>query len=171
MPMAIAELVSVDRYLHTSFEHDAEFVEGTIVERPMPVWEHSRVQGFLVLTLGAMEAELGFYVVPEQRVQTRPDRFRVPDVCVVWERPAGDPGRRIVTKPPYLWIEILSPEDTAVETLEKVREYLAFGVGWVWVIEPVTRTGQIHSRTGVSSVENRIFVTDRFQIDLAAVGF
>ena len=49
--MAIAELVSVDRYLHTSFEHDAEFVEGTIVERPMPVWEHSRVQGFLVLTL------------------------------------------------------------------------------------------------------------------------
>jgi len=146
VPMAIAELVSVDRYLHTSFEHDAEFVEGTIVERPMPVWEHSRVQ-------------------------TRPDRFRVPDVCVVWERPAGDPGRRIVTKPPYLWIEILSPEDTAVETLEKVREYLAFGVGWVWVIEPVTRTGQIHSRTGVSSVENRIFVTDRFQIDLAAVGF
>jgi hypothetical protein len=75
-------------------------------------------------------------------VQTRADHFRVPDVCVVTERPDGEPGHRIVTHSPYFCIEILSPEDKAVETLEKVREYLRFGVTWVWVIDPVSLTGQ-----------------------------
>jgi hypothetical protein len=41
--MAIAELVTAEQYLHTSFEHDAEFVDGRIVERPMPTWEHTVV--------------------------------------------------------------------------------------------------------------------------------
>jgi hypothetical protein len=34
--MTVAELASAEQYLHTSFEHDAEFVEGRIVERPGP---------------------------------------------------------------------------------------------------------------------------------------
>jgi EAL domain-containing protein (putative c-di-GMP-specific phosphodiesterase class I) len=45
--MAVAELVSAEQYLHTSFEHDAEFVEGRIVERPVPTWEHAFLQTFL----------------------------------------------------------------------------------------------------------------------------
>lgn len=162
-------MVTAEQYLHTSFEHDAEFVEGRIVERPLPTWEHSRVQGFLVATLALSERRLNFYAMPEQRVQVQRDRFRVPDVCVVFEKPEGPVGRRIVTKTPYLCVEILSPEDTTIETLEKVKEYLDFGVQWVWVIEPVARSGQIHSRAGVSSVENRVFSTDQFEVDLASV--
>ena len=165
--MAVAELVSAERYLHSSFEHDAEFVEGRIIQRPMPTWEHACMQGFLIEELRVIGRRLGFFAVPEQRVQTRPDRFRVPDVCVVTEKPEGEPGRRIVTRPPYLSVEILSPEDTVVETLEKVREYLHFGVAWVWVIDPVSLTGQVHSVNGVVTVEDRIFSTDRFRIDLS----
>jgi Uma2 family endonuclease len=164
--MAIAELVTAEQYLHTSFEHDAEFVEGRIVERPLPTWEHSDVQGYLIENLRPMGRRMGFFAVPEQRVRTRPDRFRVPDVCVVTEKPTWPANRRIVTVPPHLCVEILSPEDTMVETLEKVREYLLFGVPWVWVIDPVTRTGQIHGPAGVTAIENRIFFTDRFEIDL-----
>ena len=166
--MAVAELISADRYLRTSFEHDAEFVEGRIVERPVPTWEHASMQGFLVRELWAIGRRLGLYAVPEQRVSVHSDRFRVPDVCMVTEKPQGRPGRRIVTEPPHLCIEILSPEDTTTETLEKVREYLAFGVAWIWVIEPVTRTGQIHSRQTVTAVGDGIFSTDRFRLDLTA---
>lgn len=115
-----------------------------------------------------MGRKLGFYALPEQRVQTRSDRFRVPDICVVLEKPTW---RGIVTSPPYLCIEILSPEDKTAETLEKIREYLEFGVEWVWVIDPPTCRGQIHTRTGVSAIENRIFTTGRFQLDLSAVEF
>jgi len=169
--MAVAELVSAEQYLHSSFEHDAEFVEGKLVQRPMPTWEHAAMQGFLIRELWAICRSLGFFAVPEQRVQIRPDRFRVPDVCVVTEKPDGEPGRRIVTRPPYLCVEILSPEDTAVETMDKVREYLHFGVAWVWVIDPVSLTGQVHSRNGVVGVEDRIFSTDRFTVDLSQAEF
>lgn len=51
--------------------------------------------------------------------------------------------------------------------MDKVREYLHFGVAWVWVIDPVSLTGQVHSRSGVVSVEDRLFSTDRFSIDLS----
>ena len=169
--MAVAELVSAEQYFHSSFEHDAEFVEGRLVQRPMPTWEHACMQGFLIRELWALCHRLGFFAVPEQRVQTRPDRFRVPDVCIVTDKPAGESGRRIVTSPPYLCVEILSPEDSAIETMDKVREYLNFGVAWVWVIDPVSLSGQVHSRNGVVSVEDHIFTTDRFEVDLSKAEF
>ena len=163
---AISELVSAEQYLRMSFEHDAELVKGRIVERPVPTWEHASMQGFLIRELWAMVRSFGMFAVPEQRVQIQTDRFRVPDVCVLDARPEGEPGRRIVTTPPYLCIEILSPEDTAVETLEKVREYLKFGVSWVWVIDPVSR-GQVHTGNSVAAVDDRIFSTDLFTVDLS----
>jgi Uma2 family endonuclease len=169
--MAVAEPVSAEQYLHSSFEHDAEFVEGKLVQRPMPTWEHACMQGFLIEELRAIGRRLAFFAVPEQRVQTRPHRFRVPDVCVVTDRPEGNPGRRIVTHPPYLCVEILSPEDTDVETMDKVREYLFFGVAWVWVIDPVSLSGQVHSRNGAVDVADRIFSTGRFSIDLSKAEF
>ncbi len=169
--MPNTELVTAEQYLHTSFEHDAEFVEGRIVERPLPTWEHSCVQRFLTRVLDPRLLPDGWDSVPEQRVQTRPNRFRVPDICVVTASPAGPFGRRIVTEPPYLCVEILSPEDTTTETLEKVREYLSFGVEWVWVIDPATRTGQIHSAHTITAVENQIFFTDRFHVNLGDAKF
>jgi Uma2 family endonuclease len=165
--MAVAELVTAEQYLHSTFEHDAEFVEGRLVQRIMPTWEHAAMQGFLTRELWAICRGLGFFAVPEQRVQTRPNRFRVPDVCVVTDKPEGEPGRRIVTRPPYLCVEILSPEDTAIETMAKLREYLDLGVAWVWIIDPVSLAGQVHSRNSVVSREDRIFSTDRFSVDLS----
>lgn len=165
--MAIAELITADQYLHTSFEHDAEFVEGGIVERPLPTWEHSFIQGYLLRVLYDRISPLGWFVVPEQRVQCRLDRFRVPDVCVVQRRPSGPVGRRIVSTPPWLCVEILSPEDSSAATGTKVRDYLDFGVPWVWVIDPVTCNGQIHTRGEIVSVQDKVFSTDLFRIDLA----
>ena len=169
--MAVAELVSAEQYLHTSFEHDAEFVEGRIIQRPVPTWEHACIQGFLIEELRIIGRRLGLFAVPEQRVQVNPDRFRVPDVCVVSDRPDGTFCHRIVTQPPYLCVEILSPEDTTVETLDKVREYLSFGVKWVWVIDPVSRSGQIHGADSIARAEDSIFSTDLFSVDLSRAEF
>jgi len=159
--------VTAEQYLHTSFEHDAEFVNGRIVERPAPYWEHSRMQGFLIVELRDAR-QLGWRTMLELRVQTGPDRYRVPDVCIV----TGGPDERgIMTRPPHLCVEILAPEDTAVELLAKVREYLKFGVEWVWVIDPVSLAGQVHSRSSAANVEDRIFSTDRFSVDLSNVEY
>jgi Uma2 family endonuclease len=164
--LAVEQLATAEEYLRTSFEHDAEFVEGRIVERPLPTWEHARIQTFLVRALWPLERRLGLFAVAEQRVQTQRRRYRVPDVCFA-AAPGGPFGRRIVTDQPHLCVEILSPEDSTAETMEKVREYLEFGVEWVWVIDPALGIGQIHGQTGSATVTDGIFSTPKFSINLA----
>ena len=39
--------ITAEQYLRMTFEHDAEFVHGEIVERAMPDYIHSRIQVLL----------------------------------------------------------------------------------------------------------------------------
>jgi hypothetical protein len=39
--MAVAARISAEQYLRSGFEHDAEFVDGRVVQRPMAAWEHA----------------------------------------------------------------------------------------------------------------------------------
>src|SRR5580700_6031002 len=65
-------------YLRMTFEHDAEFVHGEIVERAMPDLTHSRVQ-----TLLAVQIEnSGLFACVELRMKVAPDVYRIPDVAV-----------------------------------------------------------------------------------------
>ncbi len=125
------------------------------------------MQSFLIRELWPVGRPFDFYTIGEQRVQVLANRFRVPDVCVVTEKPDSPPGRRIVTKPPYLCVEVLSPDEPTAETQEKIEEYLAFGVPWVWAIDPISRTGEIYSPCTVFTVSNGIFTTGLFSIDTA----
>lgn len=163
--MATAQLISVDEYLHTSFEHDAEYVEGRIVYRPLPTNSHSGMQGFLVYCLTTMRNELGVWPWPEQRIQTRsdPPHFRVPDVCVT----NGRPDEEILTTPPFLCIEILSPGDSALELRAKIDEYLEFGVSYVWVIDPIARTGEVYTLGAIEKIRDGKFRAGAIEIDLA----
>lgn len=63
----------------------------------------------------------------------------------VWR--AGPLGDRIPSHPPFLVVEILSPEDRPVRLQPKIREYLADGVECVWVIDPDDAVILIGSRS------------------------
>jgi len=162
--MATTELVSVEEYLHSSFEYDAEYVEGRIVQRAMPQKPHSKMQVRLVRRLGPVADLLGYEVFTEQRIRTQraPARYRVPDLCVT----QGEPAEDVFTDPPFLCVEILSPDDTAVEVWAKIREYLAFGVAYVWIVDPNTGTGEIHSPGGTERVENGRFRAGEIEVHL-----
>jgi Uma2 family endonuclease len=56
--------------------------------------------------------------------------------------PAG-PQPDVLTEPPLLVIEILSPDDTYSDTQERARDYRAMGVETVWIIDPRTRSGRM----------------------------
>ena len=163
--MATAQLVSVEEYLHTSFEYDAEYVEGRIVHRSLPQLTHSDMQGNLYAALRGVVRSSGFRVWPELRIRTRSDpaRFRVPDLCVT----QGEPAEETLTSPPFLCIEILSPEDSALELRMKIEEYLAMGVDYVWVIDPVSLTGEICTRDRIEKIVNARFSPGEIRIDLA----
>lgn len=162
--MATTQLVSVEEYLHSTYEPDAEYVEGRIVPRALPKRPHSEIQTYLSHTLYEPARALGCKVWAEQRIRTRsdPPRYRVPDVCVT----RGDPRIDIFITPPFLCVEILSPDDTAIELRTKVEEYLAFGVEYVWIIDPNTRGGEVRSRNAVELVENGLFRAGEIEADL-----
>ncbi len=131
--MTTKTLLTVDEYLHTSFEDgDCEYVDGEIVEKNMGELGHSGVQMQLSSLLNAFRSPK-LQVKPEIRVRTTPSRFRVPDIGV-WL--PGDIGTRIPTVPPFLIVEILSPEDRMTRVKVKVEEYLAAGTQWIWLVDP-----------------------------------
>ncbi|MDR3751696.1 MAG: Uma2 family endonuclease [Terracidiphilus sp.] len=130
--------VSVEEYLATVFEHDCEYVNGVIEERDLGEFEHAFLQGILATFFNNHRSEWGVICLPEQRVQTQRDHFRVPDITIL--RP-GAPREHILTHPPLLVIEIQSPEDTLRRTAAKATEYNAFGIEHVWIIDPTARVG------------------------------
>ncbi|HEV3332780.1 MAG TPA: Uma2 family endonuclease [Bryobacteraceae bacterium] len=142
--MGSRTLVPVDEYIATNYDPDYDYVDGELVDRNVGEKDHSKVQVRLIALLFNQRTALGIHVFPEQRVRLRLTRFRVPDVCVV----VGDePEEQVFTAPPFLCIEILSPEDRASRVHEKLADYLAFGVPYVWVIDPRQRRAYIYTKS------------------------
>jgi len=57
------------------------------------------------------------------------------------------PQPDVLTDPPLLVIEILSPDDSYSDTQERTQDYRKMGVETVWIIDPKTRTGRMCSGT------------------------
>jgi Uma2 family endonuclease len=134
--MKTDELMSVWEYLHTSYDPDCDYVDGVVVERNVGERDHAELQRALIVYFHSRRKEWRTHVFPEQRVQVSATRFRVPDVCVV----LGDrPDEQIFTRPPFICVEILSPEDRFSTTLERCNDYLNMGVPYVWILDPKDR--------------------------------
>jgi Uma2 family endonuclease len=157
-------LVSVEEYLNTSFDDgDREYVDGVIVKRNLGEKAHSKAQRKLVIFFGGLERTLQTYCFPEQRVQVTGTRFRVPDVCVYI---GEEPEEEIFRTPPFLVVEILSKDDRASDLQEKIDDYLAFGVAFVWVIDPRRRAGIVHTAEGSWEVRDGVLTTRDPNIEL-----
>jgi Uma2 family endonuclease len=149
--VALAELVSIDEYLSTSYRPDRDWVEGQLIERKVGEYDHSNLQGALVMWLRNRQREWGIRVLPEQRLRVRTNRFRIPDVCVVSR---DQPVEPVFTKPPLLCIEVLSKDDSLPGMQNRVDDYLDFGVPNVWLLDPVARRAYIGTREGFSPEED-----------------
>lgn len=101
--MATGTLISVEKYLNTSYSPDREYVDGEILERNVGEKEHSKLQMALLMLLAKHGYPKGFKIWPEQRVQVRATRFRIPDVCVT----VGEPDEPVFTTPPLICIETI----------------------------------------------------------------
>ena len=142
--MPTEALLSVEEYLATSYRPDCDYVDGRLEERNVGRRDHSNLQMVVSAYLYARRKEWGIRVYPEQRIQVGPTRFRVPDVTVV----LGEPSEQVFTKPPFLCIEILSPDDRMSRMHERIRDYIAMGVAYVWVLDPETRRAYLETRSG-----------------------
>jgi Uma2 family endonuclease len=139
--MASATQIPVAEYLDTIYHPDREYIDGELRERNVGKWEHARIQFLLAAWFGNHELDWDVIGSTEQRIRISPTRIRIPDLVVL--RPGPQPG--ILTDPPLLIIEILSPDDTYSDLQERCRDYRQMGVETVWIVDPKTRSGRMCS--------------------------
>jgi len=166
--METRTLISVQEYLSTAYSPDCDYVDGEVQERNLGERDHSKLQKRLILYLGNREAQWGIEVCPEQRVQVSGTRFRIPDVCVV----LGTTDEQIIRTPPFLCIEVLSPEDRMSRVRDRVEDYLKMGVPHVWVLDPEAKAAYlITAANGWREVKDGILRTANpaFEVPLAEI--
>jgi Uma2 family endonuclease len=144
--------IPVEEYLTTVYRPDCDYVDGEVLERNLGERDHSYIQVALAAYLFARRKALNIQVFTEQRVEVSSNRFRIPDICVV----LGETKEKVFTVPPFLCIEILSPEDRMSRVQQRINDYFAMGVPNVWIVDPSERfayqvmpNGDMHRVTDV----------------------
>ena len=161
--MPTGTLISVEEYLATSYRPDCDYVDGRIEERNLGEFAHSSLQTAIAVYFGTRQKQLGITVVVEQRVQVSATRFRIPDVCVV----LGKTKEQIFRTPPFLCIEVLSPEDRVSRVEQRIDDYLAMGVRYVWLLDPTTkRAYAATSETGLRELKDTVLKTENPVLEL-----
>ncbi|MEO7029478.1 MAG: Uma2 family endonuclease [Acidobacteriaceae bacterium] len=151
--MTTATIVPLSEYLSTAYRPDCDFLEGELLERNMGEQQHGAIQGFFVRFFGNHRSDWQVRVLPEQRVQVRPERFRIPDVCVLR---SSDPWDPIVRFAPLLCIEVLSFADSTRSLQDRVDDYAAMGVEHIWAVDPWKRLGYYASASGFQQPEDGV---------------
>jgi Uma2 family endonuclease len=147
--MATGTSVSVQEYLHTPYQPDCDYVDGVVVERNLGELDHAKLQMAVSAWFFERRRQLGLHVYLSLRVQVSPTRFRVPDVCVVV---GEEPREQILTKPPFLCIEVLSVEDRLNAQQKRCRDFVTFGVPYVWILDPRKQKADLVTADGIREI-------------------
>ncbi|MBO1346911.1 MAG: Uma2 family endonuclease [Hormoscilla sp. GUM202] len=122
----------------------SEYIDGKIIQKPMPQGQHSTIQGELVTTINAVvKSQRIARAFPELRC-TFGGRSTVPDVSVfAWQRIPRDKNGKIANvfqAHPDWTIEILSPEQSQTKVTKNIRHCLKYGTKMGWLIDPGEET-------------------------------
>ena len=134
--MATTTQIPVEEYLTTRYRPDCDYIDGEVEERNLGEFEHATIQGRLIFWFISNEDKWQIRVLPEQRLQVKPENYRVPDVMVLRR---DQPVEKIFTRPPLLIVEVLSSEDRMSRVRRVMDDYLAMGVEHVWLLDPLRR--------------------------------
>ena len=153
MTTAKAKLLTADDLMRLSSQGvRGELIRGVLYETMPTGRQHGKVLGKLTIRMGAFieSRALGTIEVGDVgvRLERNPDTVRAPDVAFfsTEKAPLPELAARYAEEVPDLLAEIVSPNDTARELREKAEVWLGFGVGLVWVVNPDTRTVDVHRR-------------------------
>ncbi|MGA3075197.1 MAG: Uma2 family endonuclease [Bryobacteraceae bacterium] len=155
--------VPVEEYLHNTYHPDCDYVDGVLVERNVGEIRHARAQRAALFYLFEKRILWGIFALQETRVQVSSTRYRVPDVCVGL---GPEPEDGILTDPPFICIEVLSPEDRISRMREKIDDYLRFGVRYVWIIDPYQRRAWIYTANETREVRDGLLRTENPELNV-----
>jgi Uma2 family endonuclease len=122
----------------------SEYIDGEIIQKPMPQGQHSVIQKKLLLAIDPILSDAGIgQTFPELRCVFG-GRAVVPDVVIFEEVNISydDNGEIVnaVSIAPDWTIEILSPEQSTTRVLKNINHCLAHGTQMGWLIDPNDRS-------------------------------
>jgi Uma2 family endonuclease len=122
----------------------SEYIDGQVIQKPMPKGKHSAIQGEFVPAINAVvKPQRIARAFPELRC-TFGNRSTVPDISVfVWSRiPRDENGEvaNIFAVAPDWTIEIMSPEQNQTKVTKNILHCLKHGTQMGWLIDPDEKT-------------------------------
>ena len=118
----------------------SEYLEGVIIQKPMPQGEHSLLQNELLMRINQLgKLTKSVYAFPELRCVFA-GQVMVPDIAVfTWEHIPRTVEGKVANKfeiPPDWLIEILSPEQSPNRVIKKILLALKEGSQLAWLVDP-----------------------------------
>jgi Uma2 family endonuclease len=139
-------LMTMEQYLHTSYSPDVDFVDGDIQERNLGEFEHGHIQGLIFAWFLVRANAFGIIGSVEQRIRVSAERVRICDVAILRK---SVPRERVTTTPPFICIEVLSPEDRLARAERVLADYQAMGVKSIWLVDPIRRVAYFYDADGL----------------------
>jgi Uma2 family endonuclease len=140
-----------------------ELDEGELLVTPSPTPYHNEICYRIRRALADFSEahQLGF-VTGETDFRLTPDTVRKPDVAFIGADHLLriDLERSPVDGAPVLAVEVISPGNSAEDTLKKIHQYLRSGARSVWTVYPSLRLVEIHSKDGVREIEEPEALSD-----------
>ena len=141
MVQALTRRISLaDFLLQPETKPASEYVDGQVIQKPMPQGEHSTLQRVLTRDIDNALSTLKIaHAYPELRC-TFGGRSIIPDIAVFcWERIPRQSNGRVSNRfdlPPDWTIEILSPDQKQTKVTRNILHCLSHGTKMGWLIDP-----------------------------------
>jgi Uma2 family endonuclease len=118
----------------------SEFIDGQIIQKPMPQGKHSTLQSDFVPAVNTILKPQRIARAYSELRCTFGGRSVVPDVTIfTWERIPRDPNGEVSNTfalAPDWTIEILSPDQSQTKVVRNILHCLAHGTQMGWLIDP-----------------------------------
>ena len=160
--------ISAEQSRSTMHRPDCDYVEGQALERSRADGDHRSMKSAVGSYFFVRRKQWDVTVPTEMRVPVKPGRFRVPYLCMV----PSQSYEQILIKPPFLAIEILSPEDRWSGHQGRIKDFPEMGVPYVWVLDRHAKTAFIETPAdGLGQAKDGILRTQNPAFEVPLSGF
>jgi Uma2 family endonuclease len=160
-----ATFVPVEEYLRNLNDTRCEYVDGALIEKPMPTWMHAVLQAWISALI--MREYPQYLAGGEVHSRLKATEFRLPDIAVQLRQIAQQ--ENYAERPPAICVEILSPEDRIGGIFAKCERYHDWGVPICWIIDPLKRRAWTYERGGEPTLQADVLVASDIRLSLVDV--
>jgi Uma2 family endonuclease len=148
LPAPPAQRMSEDEFVQwvLTTKTRAEWVDGEVVVMSPANRDHGTLQLWMMRLLAdfADDNDLGTVLFDMLVRLGKRRRLRIPDIFFVAKAREAIIGHTMLSEPPDMIVEIVSPDSSSRDWREKYQEYEEFGVREYWIIDPISQSLDVY---------------------------